>query len=746
MTRCAFPIVFIAVHTILVWTSACTRTPERVLRAGAHAVDVTPRTFPVVMNCMFLPRIAKEANDPLHARALVLDDGANRIAITVVDNCMMSRELLDGAKQTAERTTGIPSEQMLIAATHTHSAPAAMGCLGTDADADYQRFLTDRIAEAIEGAVKNLRPASIGWAVTKAPEYTHCRRWIRRPDRMREDPFGELTVRASNGAGFQNPDVVGPAGPVDPDLSILSVRSTSGQPIALLANYSMHYVVGAKSVTADYFGQFSEQMKRLITPVKVDPPFVGIMSQGTSGDLGWQDPSKPRQETTIHDYANAIAQVAYRTYRQIQYHDWMPIAMSEAKLELSRRIPTQKRLAWAKSLMAKMNGRPPANLPEIYAREQLLLDEEPSRELKLQALRLGNLGITAIPNEVYAITGLKIKAQSPLHPTFNIELANGSEGYIPPPEQHKLGGYTTWEARTAALEVSAESKIVNTLLERLEEVSGRQRRIVEEEHGSYSQAVLASEPLLYLRLDEFQGSQALDETGHDHHGAYEDGIALYLEGPFASGFSGKTPMNRAVHLAGGRIIVDLEYIPDPYTIEMWFHNGLPVDARSTTGYLFSLGPDSSDGKSHDSLGIGGTAGALGKLVFTHGASEEWIEGTTDIGVKTWNFVAIVRDGNKVVVYLNGNSTPEITFVRPHESFASSGKLFIGGRSDSVANFEGKLDEVAVYDRALLAGEIAAHFSASGEKSDRKSVAFKAASKVISGPDANPSDSARLRLQ
>ena len=718
MTRCTFPIVFLVVHTILMGTSACTRTPERVLRAGAHAVDATPTTFPVVMNCMFLPRIAKEANDPLHARALVLDDGENRIAITVVDNCMMPRELLDEAKQIVQRTTGIPPERMLIAATHTHSAPAAMGCLGTDAAADYQRFLTDRIAEAITGAVKNLRPARIGWAVAKAPEYTHCRRWILRPDRMREDPFGEVTVRASNGAGFQNLDVVGPAGPVDPDLSILSVQSTSGQPIALLANYSMHYVVGAKSVTADYFGQFAEQMKRLITPEKVDSPFVGIMSQGTSGDLGWQDPSKPRQETTIHDYANAIAQVAYRTYQQIQYHDWVPIAMSEAKLELSRRTPNQKRLAWAKGLMAKMNGRPPANRSEIYAREQLLLAEEPRRELKLQALRLGNLGITALPNEVYAITGLKIKAQSPLQPTFNIELANGSEGYIPPPEQHKLGGYTTWEARTAALEVGAEPKIVSTLLERLEEVSGRQRRIVKEEHGPYSQAVLTSEPLLYLRLDEFQGSQALDETGHNHHGVYEDGVALYLEGPLSSGFSGETQMNRAPHFAGGRITVDLKDVPDPYTVEMWFHNGLPVDARSITGYLFSVGPDSAEGKPHDSLGIGGTAGAPGKLLFTQGPSGESIQGATDVGVKTWNYVAIVRDSNKVTVYLNGKTTPEISGKWPYKSFASSGKLFIGGRSDSVANFEGRIDEVAVYNRALSPGEITRHFATSGKESGR----------------------------
>ncbi len=488
---------------------------------------------------------------------------------------------------------------------------------------------------------------------------------------------------------------MGPAGPVDPDFSILSVQSTDGQPIALLANYSMHYVLGAKSVTADYFGQFAEQIKRLIAPEKIEPPFVAIMSQGTSGDLGWQDPSKPRQETTVQDYAKALAQVAYHTYQQIQYQDWVPIVMSEAKLELSRRTPDKQRLAWAKGLMAKMNDGPPANRPEIYAREQLILAEEPRRELKLQALRLGDLGITALPNEVYAITGLKIKVQSPLQPTFNIELANGSEGYIPPPEQHKLGGYTTWEARTAALEVDAEPKIVSTLLELLEGVSGRERRIVKEEHGPYSQAVLASKPLLYLRLDEFQCSQAVDETGHNHHGVYEDGIALYLEGPLWSGFSGDMRINRAPHFAGGRISIDLKEIPESCTVEMWFHNGLPVDARATTGYLFSLGPDSAEGKPHGSLGIAGTAGAPGKLLFTQGdPSGESIQGVTDIEMKTWNYAAIVRDSNRVTVYLNGKTTPEISYKWLHRSFASSGKLFIGGRSDSVANnFEGRIDEL-----------------------------------------------------
>jgi len=68
---------------------------------------------------------------------------------------------------------------------------------------------------------------------------------------------------------------------------------------------------------------------------------------------------------------------------------------------------------------------------------------------------------------VFAETGLAIKAGSPLRPTFTIELANGYNGYLPTPEQHELGGYETWPARSSYLEVQAEPKIRDSVLELL---------------------------------------------------------------------------------------------------------------------------------------------------------------------------------------------------------------------------------------------------------------------------------------
>jgi hypothetical protein len=108
---------------------------------------------------------------------------------------------------------------------------------------------------------------------------------------------------------------------------------------------------------------------------------------------------------------------------------------------------------------------------EIYARETLLLSKYPPKvPVTIQALRVGPIGIVAIPCEVFAEIGLELKAQSPLKPTFTIELANGYNGYLPTRAQHALGGYETWRARSSYLEVDAASRIAEKALEFLREL------------------------------------------------------------------------------------------------------------------------------------------------------------------------------------------------------------------------------------------------------------------------------------
>jgi hypothetical protein len=437
--------------------SVCAQPP---FRAGVSVVDISPTNFPVIANAMFTERVAMETVDPLEARAIVLDDSSSKIAIVIVDSCMVPRDLIDRAKSSARDATGIPAEQMLVSATHTHSAPSAMGCLGSRVDTNYAAFLPGKITEAIVRANGNLRPARIGWKVIDDWDHTFNRRWIRRADRMLEDPFGQRNVRAHMHPGHQSPDAIGPSGPVDPGLSILEVQTSEGRPLALLANYSQHYYT-SPLLSSDYYGRFRNEMARLMN---ADSNFVAMMSQATSGDQMWMDYGAPRKEIGYDAYAKEVAARVFAARKSITFTNFAPVRIAQRKLQLRYRTPDPARLAWARKVAASLRDRLPQQLPEIYALEAIHLHERPETELILQAARIGTLGIAAIPNEVYALTGLKLKAQSPLQPTFNIELANGAEGYIPPPEQHKLGGYTTWPARTAGLEVEAEPKIVEALL------------------------------------------------------------------------------------------------------------------------------------------------------------------------------------------------------------------------------------------------------------------------------------------
>jgi len=433
----------------------------RTFHAGAFAIDITPREFPVIINGGVSERTADRVVDPLHARCLVLDDGTTQIAIAVVDSCLLPRPLLDKAKQAASAATGIPTERMLISATHTHSAPSVFPCLGTDCDERYAAYLPGRIAEGIKAAQQNLAPARVGWAVGRAPKNIFCRRYLMKPGTALTNPFGGTrNDRAQMNPGYRNANAIKRLGPVDPAVTILSVQSPDGEPIALLANYSTHYA-GSPTVSADYFGAFCQRISQFIGAESTKRPFVAMISNGTSGDANCCDFDRTRRKFDYISVAEDVARAAHDAYKRIHYHDWAPLIMEQELLTLNVRMPGKDEVAKAKAYMAaNLQGRKPRTWTEVYARETVLLDAMPStRELKLQAVQIGDLGIAAIPCEVYGSTGLKIKRASVLPTTMNISMANGCEGYIPPAEQFELGGYTTWRARTSCLEVQAEAKI-----------------------------------------------------------------------------------------------------------------------------------------------------------------------------------------------------------------------------------------------------------------------------------------------
>jgi len=665
------------------------------LRAGTAQVDVTPQTFPVLVCGGFLSRSATQVHDPLFARCLVLDDGAERLLIMVVDTISIPYAMQESVKAAASQATGIPTERMLISATHTHSGGSLTSALGTKADPAYCEFLPGKLVECIRQAASNLRPARVGWASEDHPEGTHCRVFIRRPDCLDVDPLGRRNVRAMMHPGYQNPQFIGPCGPSDPGVSVLAVQSPEGRPIALLANYSMHYF-GAPPISADYYGDFVRIVSQRLAPD--DDSFLAMMSHGTSGDQQWQDYANPAKSVSRQEYAAGVAEAALRAYQRIQFHEAVPLAMAERRLTIKLQQPDAEAQAWADKTMAAMNGRDPQTRPEVYAREIVLLRDMREAERKLQVIRIGDLGIAALPAEVYAITGLKLKLQCPLGQMFNVELANGSIGYIPPPELRPLGGYNTWPARHTATQDDIETIIVDGLLEMFEEVTGRPRRKIALSQGPAAARLLAQKPVAYWRMGEIEGNRAWDDSGHGHHGTYETGYALYLDGPDRDDLRSGGEKPRAVQFAGGRMKAQLDLGGD-YSVEFWFWNGLPNDNRGVTGHLISLGPDGAAKCPGDHLGISGTSSSNetpGRLFFFNGDERnDSLSGGPLIEPKTWNHVRLVRRGEQVAVYLNGSAEPVLSGRVPVTRPAGNRNVFVGGRSDNFANLEGRLAEVAV---------------------------------------------------
>lgn len=715
--------------TTLTWMllASLTWADDTSFRAGAATIDISPRVLPAIRNGGFLQAMSDRVDDPLHARCLVLSDGSEQIAIAIVDSCMFSTDICDLIKTRVTKQIGIPGNRILVSATHTHSAPSVMAfCLGSGRDEPYTEFVVPRVAQAIVAAHSNLQPAKIGWASIDSSENTNCRRWITRSDRMGSDPFGLRTVRAMMHPGYQNPDYVCPSGPVDPEISVVSVVAAKGdQPLCVMANYSMHYYGGTPGFSADYFGQVAGELEaQLGNQNGSDSPFVGIMSQGTSGDLHWMNYSKPPREITRSEYSKQIATSILAARKQIQHRGDVTLEMAESRLKLKRRVPSPLRLAWSKPINAARGDLPPRNRQEVYAQQAEWIDTNRETELVLQAIRIGDLAITALPNEVYAITGLKLKQQSPLESTFNLELANGAEGYIPPPEQHRLGGYTTWPARTAGLEEQAEPRIVDAVLSLLENVSGKSRKPHVDPPNDYFRGILDAKPKAYWRLGDIASDRVEDSIG-DHHATYDGGVALYLTGPDFGGpdfagpdFAGRASdasgdaVNRCVYFAGGRVVADVLNIENQYSVEMWVRNELPIDARPVTGYFFTRGVDGAKDAAGDCLGIGGTHANAGRLfVFNGNQRNESIAGTTELARGKWQHVAMTRENNRVRVFLNGKLEidQDLSITYP----AGCSQFQIGGRNDSFANFDGMIDETTLYDRVLTQDEIQSHFQRVG---------------------------------
>ena len=451
------------------------------LRVGTSCVDVSPTVTP------FQLRSGKSSfvHDPLHVRAVAFECGEGRAVICLIDAIGIGREMSDIAKSRASEKTGWKAEDMLICATHTHTAPkGGEGMPGREA---YEKLKYEKLEEAIVQAIQSMEPARVGFSSEDEPSEVRNRRWFLQPGTMPPNPLGEQDQVKTNA---NRNHLVKPAGPIDPEICVIDVRTNRHKPLALIANYALHYVGGVPKkvdengrevgmASADYFGEFSRIMPYRLGGVNPPANFVAMMTNGASGDInnlvftGSRAPRSPFEQIRI--VASKTADASWRAVRKIENYDTKPlIATRQREVNLPYREPDEREISLAKGLLNRtrqereaINSRTTSAATRVieYAKP-----EHPRTEpVLIQAFRIGDQAIVSMPFEVLVEIGLEIKKKSPFKHTFLIELANGGYGYLPPPNQHKLGGYETWLG-TSRFQPQSSEILIKHLLEMLAEL------------------------------------------------------------------------------------------------------------------------------------------------------------------------------------------------------------------------------------------------------------------------------------
>ena len=315
-------VLILGFYSLSTFSFAQSEEAKHIFKAGAAKSVITP-AIGTSINGGFQDRTVRNIHDETYARAIVLDDGQHRLAIVVSDLCMIYRETVDEAKKRASEFTGIPVENMLMSATHTHTAGTACGVFQSTPDPAYQSFLEERIADAVIRANENRVGARIGWGIGSEANQVFNRRWKLKPGKMAKNPFGEMDLVKMN-PGVENPDKLEPAGPVDPEVPVISIMSLQGQYIATLANYSLHYVggLGPGEISADYYGVFNARVSSLLGADDQQSPFISIMSNGTSGNINNIDFSGEfKQAKGYYTQMNYVANISYADNIRLKFSD-----------------------------------------------------------------------------------------------------------------------------------------------------------------------------------------------------------------------------------------------------------------------------------------------------------------------------------------------------------------------------------------------------------------------------------------
>ena len=401
-----------------------------ICRAGCAQQIITPPVG-VSLAGYFHDRVSKYVRDPLYAKAIVLEIGSSRLAIVACDLISVSEEVTAPARSFIQEETGIPPENALICATHTHTGPEVRLNSVVPRHDEWSKNLPRFIADSVKMAADSMFEATLHPGRTQAEGYSFNRLF-----RLKDgsEQFGKRGRDA---------EIVSEAGPIDPELQTLSVVDGSGELRGLLVNFPLHPdVIGggnADFISADWPGELAKNIaavygKGVVTPIL----------QGAAGDIN-HAPHSPthlpvRGQKKAVQLGRALAGAAM--YAAERAEPMNPSILAGGIDTLSIPYYTRDEAIMAEMEALKEKGDPGPFEKYLINRTESWPHDGKNADVPIQAMRIGDVALIGLPAEIFVRIGLEIKHFSPAPFTFVVSLANArSSTYVPTTDQAERGAY-----------------------------------------------------------------------------------------------------------------------------------------------------------------------------------------------------------------------------------------------------------------------------------------------------------------
>jgi hypothetical protein len=441
----------------------------KVMLAGFAELDITPE-IGMEQPGGYGKSYHKSFHDPCKARAAVFDDGNKRVALVGIDAIAVRSSLVDKVRKQIRDRCNIPGESILIGASHSHSSGPVGGIARGDYDhasslvrslaydkstcddPKYVALVEKQLVEVVCLADKDCAEAIMGVGAGFEDKVAFNRRF-----------------RMTNGLSFThpgqlNPEIIEPAGPIDPEVGVIGVWNKEGKCIGCVVNYACHATCNPGGISANWIYYLEQTIRGAM-----GPDCIVVFLQGACGDVTQVDNLNPYINLAGEDWTRfvggRVGAEAVKVLLSMPRGELMPVDSRVRVVGMKRRIPDPDKVKKCYELV----NQPPEKVGSTdwtFAKETVLLDallkKEPVAQVEMQAIQVGPAVFIANPAEFFCQLGIYIKEQSPFRFTFPVELANGCVGYVPTEEalSEHGGGYETRLTSYTNLEPRAGTRIV----------------------------------------------------------------------------------------------------------------------------------------------------------------------------------------------------------------------------------------------------------------------------------------------